>query len=436
MAFRFHFNQRFFLGLILIGGLVTQCRMADLNNPSDALSDEFAKRSILSEFVRYLLREKALPDGLALLIYKGTIPYEAGFRVYRVDPDYGLTGEYVSDIRPAVTTAFPGCQPLRITVPPSSRDIVTFTGSGSDRVAVHRYGTDRSLTFIQDQNGFGAPGVTTFSLDGTTMYSSNSSSSPNTINRSFRDLNSGSISLSNSGGYPFGVGCSPASIKASDKDGIIFTASTLGTPLGIYVYKKVGADSVSLVGGTPFDPADNPSSHNNLCLSETDRLLYMTSINPTHPIYGFRYDVDGNMQVLPNSPFSPDTSYSAAAPVDNFSTSMTIDPYGKFTAFLYAAGGTYYIRILAVDGVTGNLVPTDQKLSVGNSPKYLEWDRSGKFIYLVSDTGGTTNKFQIEYFQFSQNGILSRGINSPMTFSNMSGEFTAKDLKSIPRYYY
>lgn len=434
MAPRSHFIKRIIISFALIC-LASQCRMADLNNPNDALSDEFAKRSVLSEFVRYLLREKALPDALVLLVHKGTVPYEAGIRVYRVDPDSGLTGEYVSDVRAAVTTAFPGCQPLRVSIPPSSRDIITFTGSGSDRVAVHRFGIDHSLTFVQDQNGFGAPGLATFSADGTTMYSTNSSSNPNSVNRSSRDIISGSITLNNVGSYPFAVGCSPSSIQSSKTDGIIFTATTLGTPAGVYVHKKVGADSVSLVGGTPFDPADNPSSHNNLCLSETDRLLYMTSTNTSYPIYGFRYDVDGNMQVLPNSPFSPDPAYTAAAPTDNFSTSMAMEPNGKFAAFLYSAGGTFYIRLLAVDGITGNLIPTDQKLSVGNSPKHLDWDRSGKFIYLVSDTGGTTNKFQMEYFQFSSNGTLSRGVNSPITFSNMSGEFSAKDLKSISRYY-
>ncbi|MBM9548781.1 hypothetical protein JWG40_17280, partial [Leptospira sp. 201903074] len=132
---------------------------------------------------------------------------------------------------------------------------------------------------------------------------------------------------------------------------------------------------------------------------------------------------------------SPDPAYTAAAPTDNFSTSLVMEPNGKFAAFLYSASGTFYIRLLAVDGITGNLIPTDQKLSVGNAPKYLDWDRSGKFIYLVSDTGGTTNKYQMEYFQFSSNGQLSRGVNSPITFSNMSGEFSAKDLKSISRYY-
>ncbi|MBM9546505.1 hypothetical protein JWG40_05720 [Leptospira sp. 201903074] len=205
MALRSHFIKRIIFSFALIC-LASQCRMADLNNPSDALSDEFVKRSILSEFVRYLLREKALPDALVLLMHKATVPYEAGFRVYRVDPDTGLTGEYVSDIRAAVTTAFPGCQPLRISIPPSSRDIITFTGSGSDRIAVHKYGIDRSLTFVQDQNGFGAPGLAAFSADGTTMYSTNSSSNPNSVNRLNRDLNSGSIILNNAGAYPFSVG--------------------------------------------------------------------------------------------------------------------------------------------------------------------------------------------------------------------------------------
>lgn len=436
MAFRFHFNQRFFLGLILIGGLVTQCRMADLNNPSDALSDEFAKRSILSEFVRYLLLEKALPDGLVLLLTKNSVPYEAGFRIYRVDPDFGLTSEYDSDIRAANTAAFPGCDPVRIAVPPSSRDIVTFTGTSSNHVVVHRYGTDRSLSLVQDQTGYGTPTVVTFNSDGSTMYHINAGVDPNTVNRAYRDKVSGSMTLSNAGSYPFGVGCSPVSIRTSDRDGIIFVTTTLGAQLGINVHKQTGPDSTFYVGGAAFDPADNPTQNNNLCLIESSKLLYMTSVNPAYPIYGFRYDSNGNMQVLPNSPFSPDSSYTAAAPVDNYSTSLTLDPNGKFAASLYGAGGTNYIRILSIDSITGNLAPTEQKLSVGNAPKHIAWDQSGKFIYLVSDTGGTTNKFQLEYFQFSQNGTLTRGINSPITVSNMSGDYTPKDLKPIQKFYH
>lgn len=419
----------------LIFILVSQCRMADLNNPSDPFSDEFVKRSILAEFVKYLLREKVIPDSLALLVYKGTTPYEAGLRVYRVDPDSGLTADFVSDVRPAVTTAFPGCQPIRISIPPTSRDIITFTGPASDRVVVHKLGVDRSLTMVQDKNGFGAPSTATFSIDGTTMYSSNTLTSPPTINRSTRDISSGYINLNNTGNYPFTVGCSPSSIRTSNLDGIIFTANSVGTPMGIYVHKKTSADIVAPVGGNPYTQPDNPSTNNNLCISETDRLLYMTSTNSSNPIYGYRYDANGNMQILPNSPFSPDPAYTAPAPADNNSTNMVLEPYGKYAAFLYSSGGTFYIRLLAIDGNTGNLIPTDQKLSVGNSPKHLDWDRSGKFIYLVSDTGGSTNKYQMEYFQFSQNGTLTRGVNSPITFSNMSGEFIAKDLKSIPKYF-
>ncbi|EMJ88703.1 hypothetical protein [Leptospira meyeri] len=435
MTVRSHFIPRvLFITVFFAFGF--QCKMPELNNPGDPLSDEFAKQSVFAEFVRYFLQEKALPDALVLLLYKGTPSYEAGFRVYKVDPEYGLTYEYESDIRPASLTSFPGCQPVRISIPPGSRDIITFTGTASDHVTIHRYGNDRSLSLISDQTGFGIPTISTFNSDGTVLYSSNSSTNPNTINRSYRDPISGSLSLSNQGQYPFGVGCSPVSIRTSDRDELFFTTATVGTPLGIYVHKKTGPDSLVNIGGIPFTSPDNPAQNNSLCLVESDRLLYMTSTNSTHPIYGFRYDIGGNMQLLPNSPFSPDPSYSGAAPVDNFSTNLSLDPNGKFVAFLYATGATYYIHILSIDKITGNLIPTDQKLSVGNAPKHLQWDKSGRFIYLVSDTGGSTNKYQMEYFKFSQNGSLMRGINSPVTFSNMTGEYAPKDLKPIQRYYH
>ncbi|TGL20481.1 hypothetical protein EHQ47_13090 [Leptospira bourretii] len=435
MTVRSQFISRFFF-ITVLSAFAFQCKMADLNNPGDPLSEEFAKRSVFAEFVRYFLLEKALPDGLVLLLTKNVVPYEAGFRIYRVDPELGLTNEYDSDIRAANTAAFPGCDPVRIAVPPSSRDIVTFTGTSSNHLVVHRYGTDRSLSLLQDQTGLGSPNMITFDSTGTTMYHINAGVDPNTVNRSYRDNITGSISMNNAGSYPFGVGCSPVSIRTSDTDGIIFIATTVGAQLGINVHKKTGTDTTFHVGGAPFDPADNPTQNNNICLVEPSRFLYMTSVNPTFPIYGFRYDSGGNMQVLPSSPFSPDSSYSAAASVDNFSTSLTLDPNGKFAAVLYGAGGTNYLRILAVDGYTGNLTPTEQKLSVGNAPKHIVWDKSGKFIYLVSDTGGTTNKFQLEYFKFSQDGTLTKGVNSPITFSNMSGDFTPRDLKSIQRYYH
>lgn len=437
MVLRFQFNQGFMLRLILICGLVTQCRMADLNNPSDALSDEFAKRSILSEFVRYLLLEKALPDGLVLLLRKSTVPYEAGYRIYRVDPEFGLTGEYdSSNLLPANLAAFPGCDPVRIAVPPGSRDIVTFVGITNQTVAVHRYGTDRTIGFIQDEVAIGAPQIPAFNADGTTMYFFNTSVNPNTVNRSYRNKVSGKITLNNVGSYPFGVGCSPVSLKTSDADGLIFSTTTVGAQTGINVFKMTGPDSNFYVGGAAFNSGSTPTQHNNLCLIESNKLLYMTSVNTTHPIYGYRYDSNGNMQILPNSPFSPDSAYSLAATTDNISRSLTVDPNGRFAAFLYSSGGTHYIRILSIDGITGNLTPTDQKLSVGNAPKHMEWDGSGKFIYLISDTGGSTNKFQMEYFQFSHDGTLTRGINSPITVSNMSSDYAPKDLKPIQKFYH
>ncbi|MGE8722763.1 hypothetical protein ACO2KH_14860 [Leptospira terpstrae] len=435
MVLRFHFNQGFILRLILICGLVTQCRMADLNNPSDALSDEFAKRSILSEFVRYLLREKALPEALAVVLVKSSVPYETGLRVYKVDTESGVQDEYVSDVRTANYAAFPGCAPYRIGVPPRSRDIITFTGSLSDRVVVHRYSSERTLALLQDQAGIGSPKIMGFSEDGKTMYQTNIVSNPNTINRWSRDSDSGVLTPNNVGSYPFAVGCSPLAIKVSEIDNLIVTINSTLVPFGINVLKKTGLDSVSLVGGAPVTLPINPSFHENLCLIESKRLLYSTSINTTTPIFGYRYDSAGNVTLLPGSPFSADSAMTAHAPNFTGTTSLSIDPTGTYAAFIYAIGSTHNIRLLTIDDATGNLIQTDQKFTVGNGPKSLQWDRSGKFIYLISDSFGTTNNHQIEYFKLS-GGILTRGENSPIVISSMTNGYAPQDIKPIQKYYY
>ncbi|XDD45567.1 hypothetical protein AB3N60_12730 [Leptospira sp. WS39.C2] len=405
-----------------------------MNNPSDPLSDEYGRNLTLSQLVSYWLREKIAPDGLVVALTKSSVPYEAGIRIYRVDSELGLTGEFDSDIRTATTTAFPGCSPIRVAVPPSSRDIITITGAGSNRFAVHRYGLDRTLSLIQDQNGFGSPSMISFTSDGATGYYSDTAADPNTINRMNRDKITGTLSSSNAGSYPFSIGCSPVSLRTSSRDGIVVAATTSLLPLGIFSFKNTGGDSGVFASGSPYDPADNPTQQNNLCLVENERFLYMTSGNGTNPIYGFRYDENGQMFLLPNSPFAVN-GYSAAAPVDNFSTSMSINPEGKILAFLYQDGVTFYIRLLTIDQTTGTVTPTDNKISVGNAPKHLDWDGSGRFLYLVSDTGGTTNNYQIEYFSISSNGSLSRGINSPIIISPMTNGYAPKHIKAIQRYF-
>lgn len=435
MALRSHFIKRIIISFALIC-LASQCRMADLNNPSDALSDEFVKRSILSEFVRYFLIEKALPDALAVVLVKSSVPYETGLRVYRVDTEKGVIDDYVSDVRSATTAAFPGCTPYRIGVPPRSRDIITFTGSLSDRVVAHRYNTERHLTLLQDQPGIGSPKVMGFSADGMTMYHSNTSANPSTINRWNRDLESGFLSPNNVGSFPFAVGCSPVAIQISETDNIIVTLTSTIAPFGFSVLKKNGQDSAMLVGGAPITPPDNPSFHENVCLVESKRLLYATSVNATNPIFGYRYDNAGNLTLLPGSPFSPDPSFSSHVPSFNGTKSLAVDPTGTFVAFLYSTGAAYNLRLLVINDTTGNIMQTDQKLSVGNAPKSLQWDRSGRFIYLTSDSGGTTNNYQIEYFKLLPDGTLSRGENSPIVISPMTNGYMPQDIKPIQKYYH
>ncbi|TGL10002.1 hypothetical protein EHQ42_17320 [Leptospira levettii] len=410
--------------------------MPALNNPSDPNSDEYGKNLLLSELVNFWLREKIAPDGLVVALTKSSVPYEAGFRIYRVDSSLGLTTEYDSDVRSAVTTAFPGCSPIRVAVPKGTRDIVTLTGAGSDRISVHRYGTDRTLSLIQDKNGYGAPSFISFNSNGTDAYITNTSASPNVVSRLIRDSVSGSFTVNNGTNYPFAIGCSPVSLRTSSQDDIVFAVTSSGTPIGIHSFKNTGGNSGIFASGSPFAIADNPSQHNNLCLSEANKLIYMTSTNPTNPIYGYRYDSNGIMSLLPSSPFSPDSGYSnGASSTDNFSTSMAIDPDGKYLAHLYQVSGTYFIRLLSIDVTSGNLTQTDQKLSVGNAPKMMEWDGSGRFIYLVSDTGGTTNNYQLEYFNFTTDGKLIRGVNSPIIVSPMTNGYSPRHVKAIQRYY-
>lgn len=426
--------KRFFI-FLFIYSTSFNCKIPALNNPADPLSDDYGKNAALSQLIAYWLSEKIAPDGLVVAVTKSTLPYEAGIRIYRVDSDLGLTSEFDSDVRAATTLAFPGCSPIRVAVPPSSRDIITITGAGSNRIAVHRYGIDRSLALLQDQNGFGNPTFIKFTSDGLRAYSNNTATDPNVILQLARNKESGILSINNGGSFPFSVGCSPVSLNISNKDNIVFTASTSTLPLGIFSFKKTGDYSGVFASGSPYDPADNPTQHNNLCIVENERLLYMTSANVTNPIYGFRYDENGNLGLLPNSPFSPDPSVSGTGAVDNNSTSLAVNPEGKYLAYLYQAGGTFYIRILSIDPSSGNITPTDQKFSVGNGPKHLEWDGSGRFLYLASDTGGTTNNFQLEYFSFSKDGVMTRGINSPITVGAMTGGFSPRHIKAIQRYY-
>lgn len=407
--------------------------MPELNNPSDAFSEEFRKNTVLSELVRSWLRGAVSPDSLVVLGEKSIFPFESGFRIYRIGSD-GPTGVYdASGVLPSTFSAFPGCQPVRVAIPPRSREIITLTGSNSNFIARHSYSADHKLTFLEQQPGIGTPTHMAFTSDGTTAYVTNGATIPNQINRYSRDPFSGKLTLNNGSNYPFGVGCAPVSLRTSSKDNIVFSASTTFVPLGIDVYKNFDMNSGTFASGSPFDPGANPTSQNNLCLLENERLLYMTIGDSTNPINGFRYDTNGTLTMLPNSPFAPEVGIIGGASTDNFSTTMTLDPQGKYLAFLYSISGTFYIRLLSIDTATGTLTPTSEKYSVGNAPKHLEWDGSGRFIYLVSDTGGTTNQFQLESFQFSEAGTLTR--KPTVIIGPMGGDFSPKYVRSLPIYY-
>lgn len=426
----------FFITLATLATLGS-CKPAPLNNPNDPFSEQSLKNNLFLYLLQQYLNAKeiAIPDAIAVMMNGQTLGN--GIRVYRVDPDLGVTNEFVELTGPASTSAFPGEQPSRLAVPHKTRNILYVNGRLNRRISVLKYDDSRSLnlknTTLGTYDDTSRP-ILTQVKDSNDFFlvTGGSSTNNDSIHKWTFEPDSENILESNTGNFPFGVACNPVSVKQIAKSTRFIVPNAVLNPNGIQMY-DYSQGNLSLVGSR-IPNANSLPIGDNLCVVNEKRWLYLTDSATSNPIKGYSFDLDGNFQLLPSSPFTPSTSYLSLN-VDSFSRSsqMALSPSEQHIAIVYNTTTGGMLTILKIDDSVGSL-SNSFSASVGNAPGAIHWDLSGRFVYLKSDTGGTTNNHQIEYFQVDSQGNAQRGINSPITVGPMLSTPRVSDITSIPIY--
>ncbi|TGK96513.1 beta-propeller fold lactonase family protein [Leptospira brenneri] len=355
-------------------------------------------------------------------------------RIYSVDAEYGPSSDaYVERMAPFSYAGFPGNAPARLLVPPKSRKIIFAPGDNGSLVSLEY--TDSKAIEIRNTFLYGnlpSPYVQRIASTPTDVFYTLNTSS-NTLQRWSLNSETGALALKNSGNYPFGVACSPLSLRYDRKNESIAVLTGYAGTRGISFLKSQGD---SLIPISPNFDFGTLTSNDNLCIHPERNFFYSTISTFPNTIKAFQYSMDGAITEVSGSPFAPDTTASGLATGLQMTTNMVIDPDGKYLAIAYVAGSNRYLSLLAINRETGALSETGSKYSVGNSPSNLHWDKSGQFIYLTSDTGGSTNNYQLEYFKVMSDGSITRGVNSPITINPMSPAIGIANIESInPNFY-
>jgi hypothetical protein len=416
-----------FFKLKSISGILFCCLSAncmaklDLENSGDTTSNAFLVRGLFTDYMASLIRPAdnsttgEVPQYLSALMYRSG--QSVGVRIYPVDTETGNLGTYQEYSRTPTAGLSPGNAPKRIVRIPGTKELLVAAGLVDNKLYSLKVTDDGSVSPYQTSTAFSKDvSFVTVSSDGTKIFatSENTASPPDSLIRYVRDASSGGITLQSSGGYPFGLVCGPKSIAVSPSGKNLFINS-VSSATGLYGLVD-DSGTLTQASGSPVTLTTVVTSNNNLCLHPTKSYLYTTINQASGPIVGYNYGSDSSLSVLPSSPFTPSSSYTNT--ITTAARTLAIDPLGKYVAFLYQESSTYKLQLLNIDSQTGTLSPTNNPVSVGNSPINLEWDGSGRFLYFVSNDA--TN-YQIEVYRVTQSGTLMKAPNSPFTVTTMAG---------------
>ncbi|WP_167837167.1 beta-propeller fold lactonase family protein [Leptospira kobayashii] len=371
------------------------------------------------------LVEAEVPQFLALLYLKSG-PNEVGIKVWNVDPD---TGKLTSTIgMQAIPPNAPGNSPVNLKRVPKSRELFASSGFGSpstfNKIYSFKIQDDGSVTVIGSSPSGILPNTVTPNISGTNVYATITSSTTNVY--LYQKDTSGNLTQSTLSSYPFGTYCSPSSLLVSQTERNIFITN----PSYLSIYQQdTSAGTVTIGSGSPLPIAASPTLNDNLTLHPTRNYIYTTIANIAAPIAGFIYNQDSTASAIQGSPFTPSGSYSATT---SSTKTLTIDPYGRFIAFVYSDASGNRLQLLKINSSTGALTPSGFPIGVGNAPGDLTWDESGRFIYFFSDTGAASSEKQLEVYKVSSTGELTSTPGSPVILGTISS-FSPRGIVSVTK---
>jgi len=409
--------------------LIMEYCQPGFNNPADPSSLAFFKTSLVSTYLKSLIQptfvDAEVPQFLALLYLK-TSPTESGFVVWNVDPD---SGKLTSTIGlQAVPPNAPGNSPINLKRVPKTRELLASSGFGptnSNKIYSYKVQDDGSVTVGGSSPSNTVPTSITPNTSGTNVYAVITPVSTANIYL-FQKDSSGNLVQSSLAAYPFGTYCSPSSLLVSPTEQNIFITN----PSYLAIYNQdTSAGTVTLGSGSPLTMPASPTLNDNLNLHPTKNYIYTTIANIAAPIMGFTYNQDSSATAIQGSPFTPSSSYSATTASTK---TLTIDPYGRFVAFVYSDSSGNRLQLLTIDASSGALTPSGFPIGVGNAPGGLTWDESGRFIYLFSDTGAISSERQLEIYKVSSTGQLTSTPSSPTILGAIS-TFNPRGLASVTK---
>lgn len=392
----------------------------DFENSGDAESDAFLYRGFLTQYLASLapLQDNStnaeVPLYLSALLFR---PLQSvSVRVYPVDSENGNLGSFFEYARiPVPGGISPGCDPVRVVRVPTTKELLVAGGNNNLIYSFKIEDNETIAPYVNSSSVAQQVRNLAVSPDGLKILAApeSTASPPDPLYRFTRNPNSGALTIQNSGGYPFGLTCAPRSIAIAPNGNNIFVSNITSTSA---IQGFLDNNGVITQSSTNITLAANITSNDNICLHPTKSFLYTSIAQASAPLVGLKYDSDSNLSFLPNSPFTPTANYVSTPSLKT--RTLAIDPLGKFVAFLYNESSSRKLQLMHINQETGALTPTNNPVSVGNAPNALEWDKSGRFLYFISDD--LTN-YQIEVYRVLKDGSLQKTLNSPYTITTMAG---------------
>jgi 6-phosphogluconolactonase (cycloisomerase 2 family) len=208
----------------------------------------------------------------------------------------------------------------------------------------------------------------------------------------------GSGTLQRVTGSPFTTGgSSPDSLAFDSTKQFLLVANFASKNTSVFGVNATTA-ALTAVPGSPFAALANES---RLAPNPSGLFVYALSSTPAQ-IDGYSFNsTTGALAALAGFPVSLNTSGE---------TGLAISPNGSF---LYASNpNTNQISSFTV-AISGSLTALATTSATNGSPVFLTFDSSGRFLFAVNTSGGSTGGGSVSVFSVSSTGALTEVSGSP-----------------------
>lgn len=181
------------------------------------------------------------------------------------------------------------------------------------------------------------------------------------------------------GNYITGLGT--ASVTVDPTGQFLYAANARSNTITAFKINRLTGE-LGVIEGSPFPNGGSPSA---LVIEGSGRFLYVANfLDNTVSAYAIQPRF-GSLVAVPGGPFP------------GGGTAMATDPFGRFV--LLAQPGVFasgILRVLRIDQSNGALTPAGTSVSIGSSPARVSVDPGGRFVYVVDNSPGSVQAFDID----------------------------------------